>query len=135
MASFDAETVRHALETARRHSIHEVVLQSGDASFHAVLKPVKAKRRAPAAAGESAATAEAPAAPTNLLLKSNVVGYLRQVLIQPGDVVEKGQKVAVVEALGLANEVGASAAGTVEEVLVAVGDPVEFNQVLARVKP
>ena len=45
MASFDAETVRHALETARRHSIHEVVLQSGDASFHAVLKPVKAKAR------------------------------------------------------------------------------------------
>jgi acetyl-CoA carboxylase biotin carboxyl carrier protein len=47
-----------------------------------------------------------------------------------GDRVDAGQVVGVVEAMKLMNEVRADRSGTVAELLVADGDPVEFGQPL-----
>jgi acetyl-CoA carboxylase biotin carboxyl carrier protein len=50
--------------------------------------------------------------------------------VSVGGRVEKGQTLAIVEAMKLMNPLLAECAGTVEEVLVANGEPVEFDQAL-----
>ena len=53
----------------------------------------------------------------------------------PGDVVEEGQTVCIVEAMKLMNEVAAKIHGTIVSVLVDNGEPVEYNQPLFAVRP
>jgi acetyl-CoA carboxylase biotin carboxyl carrier protein len=48
--------------------------------------------------------------------------------VTPGDTVEKGQTLAIVEAMKLMNHLDAECAGTVVEVLVGDGQAVEFDQ-------
>jgi acetyl-CoA carboxylase biotin carboxyl carrier protein len=55
--------------------------------------------------------------------------------VQPGDLVESGQTVCIVEAMKLMNEVAANEAGTVAEVAVENGQWVEFEQVLMYLEP
>jgi acetyl-CoA carboxylase biotin carboxyl carrier protein len=52
-----------------------------------------------------------------------------------GQRVTVGQTVCIVEAMKLMNEVGAEFSGTVREVLVENGQPVEFGQALFLVEP
>jgi acetyl-CoA carboxylase biotin carboxyl carrier protein len=52
-----------------------------------------------------------------------------------GDVVEPGQTVCIVEAMKLMNEVATGEGGTVAEILVKNGEPVEFEQVLMYLEP
>lgn len=55
--------------------------------------------------------------------------------VSPGDVVEEGQTVCIVEAMKLMNEVAAKLHGTIVSVLVENGEPVEYNQPLFAVRP
>ncbi|MCC6488633.1 MAG: acetyl-CoA carboxylase biotin carboxyl carrier protein [Candidatus Hydrogenedentes bacterium] len=55
--------------------------------------------------------------------------------VSPGDVVEEGQTVCIVEAMKLMNEVAAKIHGTIVSVLVENGEPVEYNQPLFAVRP
>lgn len=55
--------------------------------------------------------------------------------VSVGDLVGKGETLAIVEAMKLMNPLLAECAGTVEEVLVANGDPVEFDQPLIVMAP
>jgi acetyl-CoA carboxylase biotin carboxyl carrier protein len=55
--------------------------------------------------------------------------------VSAGDPVGKGETLAIVEAMKLMNPLLAECAGTVEEVLVANGDPVEFDQPLIVMAP
>lgn len=55
--------------------------------------------------------------------------------VSPGDVVEEGQTVCIVEAMKLMNEVAAKMHGTIVSVLVENGEPVEYNQPLFAVRP
>ena len=55
--------------------------------------------------------------------------------IKVGDAVDVGQTVCIVEAMKLMNEVAAADAGTVAEICVENGDPVEFEQVLMYLEP
>lgn len=50
--------------------------------------------------------------------------------VAPGDQVEEGQTVGIVEAMKLMNPVAADRAGRVVEVLVGNGEPVEYDQPL-----
>lgn len=52
-----------------------------------------------------------------------------------GDLVGKGETLAIVEAMKLMNPLLAECAGTVEEVLAGNGDPVEFDQPLIVMAP
>lgn len=52
-----------------------------------------------------------------------------------GDRIKVGQTVCILEAMKLMNEIEAEVAGEVVEILVENGTPVEFGQVLMRVKP
>lgn len=55
--------------------------------------------------------------------------------VSVGDRVKKGQTVCIIEAMKLMNELEAEVSGEVVELLVDNGTPVEFGQVLMRVKP
>ena len=55
--------------------------------------------------------------------------------VEVGTPIGVGQTVCILEAMKLMNELEAEAAGEVVEILVDNGTPVEFGQVLMRVKP
>ena len=55
--------------------------------------------------------------------------------IEVGNRIEVGQTVCILEAMKLMNELEAEVSGEVVEILVDNGTPVEFGQVLMRVRP
>jgi len=126
MATLDLETVRHSLAVARKHGFAEVELVAGDDYFSATLEP--APRGTPSAVSDPEPVVAKIVAP--------LVGYYRPgtVELAVGATVRVGDVVAVIGALGIANEVESKVAGEVVEVFVANGDPVQFNQVLALVR-
>lgn len=86
-----------------------------------------------------AAPAPAPATPqqTGTPLTSPMVGTFYRApspgadpFVKVGDTVKKGQVVCIIEAMKLLNEVEADMDGTVKEVCVENGQPVEFGQSL-----
>ena len=52
-----------------------------------------------------------------------------------GSRINVGQTVCILEAMKLMNELESEVGGEVVEILVDIGTPVEFGQVLMRVKP
>ncbi|MFO0758210.1 MAG: acetyl-CoA carboxylase biotin carboxyl carrier protein [Byssovorax sp.] len=54
--------------------------------------------------------------------------------VEVGSVIREGQALCIVEAMKLMNEIEADCAGTVEEILVENGKPVEFGQKLFRIR-
>jgi len=64
-----------------------------------------------------------------------MVGYYRAGTLEVGAKVKKGDIIAAVAALGLANDIEAPADGEIDEVFVEPNQPVEYGQVLARIKP
>ena len=77
----------------------------------------------------SGATTEKAAGPIQIV--SPMPGRIVKVLVRPGDVVAARQGLLVVEAMKMENELRAPRAGTVAEVRVSEGAPVEANVVLA----
>ena len=55
--------------------------------------------------------------------------------VSPGDHVEKGQVICIVEAMKLMNEIESDVAGEVVKCLVSNGQPIEFGQPLFTVRP
>jgi biotin carboxyl carrier protein len=131
MAKLDSDLVRQALSIARKHGFAEVELGVGDESFTAKLEPVTKKSRGAAGAGTVAKE------PEFLYVTSSLVGYYREApnALKPGLKIQKGDIVAVVNALGIRNDVESKVTGEVVEVLVEPNQPVEYGQILAKVKP
>lgn len=133
MAKLDFDLVRHALTTARENGIVDVQLTLGDDSFSAALVPSKVAPKPKAVAASS------PQGRTDqpIDVKSNLVGYYRvgKAPLEIGKVVEKGVVIATVAALGIANDIEAPASGEIVEVLVSPDQPVQYGQVMARIKP
>ena len=101
------------------------------------LAPVTSSSGAPAAAPPAAA------ATGGLIdLKSPIVGtFFRQPsptappFVEPGSKVKKGQVLCIIEAMKLMNEIEAEMDAEVVEIPVANGQPVEFGEVLFRLRP
>jgi len=55
--------------------------------------------------------------------------------VEIGNRITAGQTICILEAMKLMNELEAEVSGEVVEILVDNGTPVEFGQVLMRVKP
>ena len=75
--------------------------------------------------------------PEGNIVKSPLVGTFyaapaedAEAFVKVGDSVEKGQVLAIVEAMKLMNEIESDFAGTVTEILVENGQPVEYGQPL-----
>ena len=55
--------------------------------------------------------------------------------VEVGSRVVKGQTLCILEAMKLMNELESDLAGTVREIAVENGEPVEYGQVLFRIEP
>ena len=91
---------------------------------------------APAAAPAAAAPAVA-AEPTGHIVKSPMVGTFYRssapgsaAYVEVGVVVKEGDTLCIIEAMKLLNEIDADKSGTITQILVENGQPVEFGQPL-----
>jgi acetyl-CoA carboxylase biotin carboxyl carrier protein len=124
----------------KRAGEHTVVHAHGDPRFFAV-------PAAPAAAPELGAVpvAGAPAAPPAppvseeglQSVKSPIVGTFYEApspgappFVKPGDMVELGQVLCIVEAMKLLNEIESDVAGEIVKKLAVNGQPIEYGQEL-----
>jgi pyruvate carboxylase subunit B len=104
------------LKPVRELSPTEVV--SGDLSSLGM--EVKPKRSKPVALGDVA---------------SPISGKIVNMKVKPGDEVKEGDVLFVVEAMKMENEVHSPISGVVEEVLAQVGETVNPDEVVVRIKP
>ena len=105
--------------------------------------PVQPVAGAPAAA-QPAAAAAAPASDPDAglhIVKSPIVGTFygspspgAAPFVSPGDRVEKGQVICIVEAMKLMNEIEADASGEVVKCFITNGQPIEFGQPLFSIR-
>ena len=132
MPDAGSDTIRHALSVARRHGFGEVVVETPEASFEAKLEAIAIRSPRPWAEPEELSISAPPIAEINATL----VGYFQSgdPPIVAGGHVRAGDIVAVITALGLANDLESQVNGEVLEVLVKDGQPVEFGQPIARIK-
>jgi acetyl/propionyl-CoA carboxylase alpha subunit len=86
-------------------------------------------RRPAVVAVDLAAAVSASAEPRSLAITSPLVGIFHA-SVTAGDSVQPGQSIGAVEALGMPSSVDAPQSGTVEELLVHDGNPVEYGQPL-----
>lgn len=85
----------------------------------------KQNAAAPAAAPSPAqAPAAAPAAGPGTVVRSPLPGVIISIDVKEGQAIKKGQKVAVLEAMKMENEIQAETDGTVSSILVQKGDSV-----------
>ena len=105
--------------------------------------PPAPRAGAPAAAPAPAPVPEARAEDAGLVaVHSPIVGTYYESpspgateFVRPGDRIEIGQVLCIVEAMKLMNEIEAEIAGEVVRKLVTNGQPVEFGQALMLVRP
>jgi len=90
-------------------------------------------------AGEAPAAAES--SDSGLFVKAPMVGTMyyspapeEPAFVKVGDRIEEGTVVCIIEAMKVMNEVKAGVSGTVEEILVDNGQPVEFGTPLLRIR-
>lgn len=90
---------------------------------------------APAAAAPAAAPARKPAGGGGKGTQSAPMpGTIIEVNVKPGDTVERGQQVAVLDAMKMHNVIGAARAGTIAEVYVDAGQAVDHGTALLKFK-
>jgi acetyl-CoA carboxylase biotin carboxyl carrier protein len=148
---FEILELRQLIRLVQRTGIGELEVTSGSRSVRisampsasgswvsapAIERPAAEPANAAPAAPGNAAAAAAP--PSNLkAITSPMVGTFYRApapdadpFVEPGDVVEAGQTVCVIEAMKLMNEIEAEFRGKVVQVLVENAQPVEFGQKL-----
>jgi acetyl-CoA carboxylase biotin carboxyl carrier protein len=98
---------------------------------------------ASAASGASTAAEEPPADPNAGLhiVKSPIVGTFygspspgASAFVSPGDRVDKGQVICIVEAMKLMNEIESDVEGEIVKCFVSNGQPIEYGQALFSVR-
>jgi glutaconyl-CoA/methylmalonyl-CoA decarboxylase subunit gamma len=94
-------------------------VQAAPAASKAAQTPVTAAAAAPAPA-----SAAAPASGSGKPVTSPLPGVIIEISVKEGQAVKAGQKVAVLEAMKMENEIQAPADGTVTAILVSKGDSV-----------
>ncbi|ARS27054.1 acetyl-CoA carboxylase biotin carboxyl carrier protein [Sphingomonas sp. KC8] len=144
----DVELVKQLAELLDATKLTEIEVEDGDRRVRVARKaapvaaPVSyapAPVAAPAAPAAAVAAPVAEAAPADHpgVVKSPMVGttYLAAEpgaapFVSPGDKVSAGQTLLIVEAMKVMNPITAPRGGTVKQVLVENGQPVEFDQPL-----
>ncbi|MBW4621875.1 MAG: acetyl-CoA carboxylase biotin carboxyl carrier protein [Cyanosarcina radialis HA8281-LM2] len=87
-------------------------------------------------------TSPPPVDKKSIEIKSPMVGtYYRSPapdeppFVEVGDRIRIGQTVCIIEAMKLMNEIEAEIAGSIVEIMVQNGQPVEYGQILMRINP
>jgi acetyl-CoA carboxylase biotin carboxyl carrier protein len=148
---FDAESVRELAKLLTETGLTEIEVQKGDLRMRVarnvsvtVAAPAPAMPSAPAAeaALQSASAAPAAALASEAARKHNTVtspmvgtAFRRPApeakpFVEVGAVVKEGERILLIEAMKTFNEITAPRSGTVSEILVEDGQPVEFGEPL-----
>jgi acetyl-CoA carboxylase biotin carboxyl carrier protein len=158
----DMKDLRELIEFLKEYQVAEFDLDRGDtkirlkfaqpasasAGIADMAKLVTAAPVAHAAAVPVAAPAAQQAPPpaadpdANLhIVKSPIVGTFygspspgAPAFVSPGDHVEKGQVICIVEAMKLMNEIESDASGEVVKCMITNGQPIEFGQPLFSIR-
>lgn len=148
--SFDPKTLRELAELLDATGLTEIELEEGDRKVRLARKPapvtvstVTSAAPAPAAAAVAAAHAAPVAAPAAdpaknpNAVKSPMVGvaYLSAEpgstpYVTLGQTVEAGATLLLIEAMKTFNQIKAPRAGVVKQILIASGQPVEYDEPL-----
>jgi acetyl-CoA carboxylase biotin carboxyl carrier protein len=156
------EEIRELINLAAETGIAELEVQRGEnrvrirrAAFpgatQEILLAPSAAAAAPAAAPPAAAPVtappsheapkEKPADPNLTLVKSPIVGTFYEspspgapAFVQPGERVQPGKVLCIIESMKLMNEIEAETAGIVESRLVMNGQPVEYGEALFAIR-
>jgi acetyl-CoA carboxylase biotin carboxyl carrier protein len=148
----DLERIEALLKLLATHDVNEFVYRDADKTLRLRLGPVAAPvtMHAPVAAATPAPAAPAaapagPAAPANdglVVIESPMVGTMYRspspgapTCVEVGSAVQKGKTICIVEAMKLMNEIESEVNGTVVEILVENGQPVQFGQALMKIRP
>ncbi len=160
----DMKDLQELIEFLKRHQVAEFDLDRGDLKIRLKFAQAEASAAglsdlarlmassAPAASGgmvpQSAPTgqpaAAEPAADPDAglhIVKSPIVGTYygspspgAAAFVSPGDHVEKGQVICIVEAMKLMNEIESDATGEVVKCFISNGQPIEFGQPLFSIR-
>ena len=163
MKQEDIQDLKELIEFLKQHGVAEFDVDRGDLKLRlkfsqpapTVAELARVWASAPQTPGSAHAhQSHAPAAavapphvpvPTPAedlhLVKSPIVGTFygspspgAPSFVSPGDHVDKGQVVCIVEAMKLMNEIEADAAGEIVKCLVTNGQPIEFGQPLFSIR-
>jgi biotin carboxyl carrier protein len=96
----------------------------------AAVSPRPAQDAVPPAASAVSAPADAPLPAGSGAMTAPLPGIILEIRVKPGDAVEAGQTVAVMEAMKMENNLTAQRAGTVREIRVQKGAVVATGDVL-----
>ena len=164
MKQQDIDDLEQLIEFLKAHSVAEFDLDRGDLKIRLKFKqdapasptfasaPVAVIPHAVPVAAAPQVAAPAPPPPVPVassnpddglhIIKSPIVGTFygspspgAAPFVGPGDRVEKGQVICIVEAMKLMNEIEADAAGEVVRCMVTNGQPIEFGQPLFAIRP
>jgi acetyl-CoA carboxylase biotin carboxyl carrier protein len=162
MKQQDIEDLRQLIEFLKQHQVAEFDIDRGDLKIRLKFNPqesgaaslgdlARLLRTAPAGVAQAAAantpseSAAEPAVDPEAglhLVKSPIVGTYfgspspgAAAFVSPGDHVEKGQVICIVEAMKLMNEIEADVSGEVVRCLVSNGQAIEFGQPLFAIRP
>jgi len=159
----DIQDLRELIEFLKHYQVAEFDLDRGDLKIRLKFSqpesspstlPDLARLLTSAPAGNAqsaapAATASTPAAPLQdadpdaglHIVKSPIVGTFygspspgAAPFVAPGDRVEKGQVICIVEAMKLMNEIESDATGELVKCFVSNGQPIEFGQPLFSIR-
>jgi acetyl-CoA carboxylase biotin carboxyl carrier protein len=138
-----AESDIAELEVTEGESKVRIVKSSAMPQNQVVMMPSHGAPAQFAPAAPSAAPVAAPAAapvaaePTGHIVKSPMVGTFYRSsapgsapFIEVGSTVKEGDTLCIIEAMKLLNEIDADKSGTITQILVENGQPVEFGQPL-----
>jgi biotin carboxyl carrier protein len=132
--SVDLEELREIIKLLKEEGLTEITLCDGDERI-----TVRREAGAPRARASDLPVTESalPEEPGTFPLTAPLVGtFFRrpspdaEPFIAPGDIVEPGTTVGIIEAMKVMNEIKAESPGRVRRVLVEDGDAVEFGQPL-----
>jgi acetyl-CoA carboxylase biotin carboxyl carrier protein len=142
----DLEQLRELIRLLDESNLTEIEVEQDDDRIRVRRDPAAVvgsgmQSVAPASAGSEAAAEQAAADEGGLYVTSPFVGTFYRApspdgdpFVEVGDEVVVGQILCIVEAMKLMNEIEAETPGTVVEVLVENGKPVEYGDRLFRIE-
>ena len=158
MKQEDIQDLKQLIEFLKENQVAEFDLDRGDVKirlkFNSAVVPASVHLPGIAPPGAAQATVLSTSSPAPLppapaveaeetlhTVKSPIVGTFygspspgAASFVSPGDHVEKGQVICIIEAMKLMNEIEADASGEIVKCLVTNGQPIEYGQPLFAIR-
>jgi len=140
----DLAKIEELIRIVRESQISELTVRDGDGSVTIkkgalAPKPPDVKDTVKKARAPKSKHQEPKPAPQSerRVIRAPMVGIFHAVhaVMQPGAPVSQGQSLGAIESMKLMNDIISESGGTITEVLVEDGLPVEFGQALFRLEP